>query len=243
MVDGGYLKRDFVTNPIGEQVSAAVVETISRKDWPELIRHHEKNKSSCLDVHYFHDVPILNQAHLKYCWLFCVAAGVANRLAHQGIDPVPTLSATATAARVKKYRNVGGYVLEGAVGVEKYGLPSVDVWPQGKLYRKYENDPELVTSGEKNKLVAFSELPSRDFEALASVLLNEKNPRPVAIALPWWKHAVLALQVCKGRNTFGVVYANSYGEQWGDRGFGILWGKKALAHEQIVINDVTARSE
>ena len=243
VTDGGCLVRNFSTHPIGGMVAAANVESINQKDWPELIRLHRKRRTSCLDVHEYHDVPILNQSHLKYCWLFCVAAGVANRLAHQGIDPVPKLSATATAARVKDFRNVGGYVIQGAEGVQRFGLPTTDVWPQGKLYRKYVDHPDVETSSEQHKLVTFSELPSRDFSALMSVLLDEDNPRPVAIALSWWRHAVLALAAVERRNEFGVVYANSYGEAWGDRGFGILWGNKAVAHEQIMIEQATVRRE
>ncbi len=243
MTDHGYIDRDFSTNPLGSVLPICEAPVHSRDRWKDLMALQEERKSSPFDFHQMNKVPILNQASLKYCWAFCITAGCMNRLAFSGInDPLPTLSATSLAAPIKNFRNVGGYVLEAAVAA-KNGIAESSVWPENRMRRSLSSDGSVRRSREMNTLSSFSELPSRDVDALVSVLIDEVNARPVAIALPWWRHAVLALRARFEGNRIAIDFANSYGPNWGDNGFGTLYEGKAEAHEQIVIENMEARSE
>ena len=243
MTDHGYIERDFADDPIGSDLPMCEAAVHDRRDWADLMQLQKERKSSPLDFHMMNEVPILNQASLKYCWAFCITAGCMNRQAFAGINnPLPTLSATSLAAPIKNFRNVGGYVLEAARGA-KDGIAETSVWPELSMRRAHSTEASVRISRSLNSLASFSELPSRDIQALVSVLIDEDNARPVAIALPWWRHAVLALRARLQNDELRIDYVNSYGNRWGSHGYGVLTEDKAEAHEQIVIENMEARSE
>lgn len=231
--------RDYKKDPLGSQIPICELPEVPHGEWRERIEYHKENKLRPLDFH--KQVTILDQASLRFCWCFAPVAGVMNRLAYQGIDPVPELSAAAIASQYKKGRNVGGTV---AQGVEAClgGIPSAEYWPNDKL--KESGFDKAETDASFNSLATFTELGGNQLDRVISVLLGD-DPRPVAIALPWWRHAVLALAVdysVVGRQ-YGLIYANSYGPHWKDGGYATLWGKKAIGHENIVIETALPRGE
>jgi len=237
--DHGLEVRDYEKDPLGSQMPICELPDIPRGEWRGRIEYHKENKLRPLDFH--RQVPILNQASLRFCWCFAPVAGVMNRLSYQGIDPVPELSAAAIASQFKGGRNVGGTVAQG-VEACLHGIPSAGFWPNDKL--KESGFDKAETDASFNSLATFTELGANQLDRVISVLLGD-GPRPVAIALPWWRHAVLALAVdysVVGRQ-YGLIYANSYGPNWKEDGFGILWGKKAIGHENIVIESAVPRSE
>ena len=243
MTDHGYISRDYEKHPIGSDLPMSEARIFPRSEWDELIDLQEERKSSPLHVHQYHDVPIMNQKRSKYCWAFCLVAGCMNRLAHAGInDPLPILSGTSLAAPIKSFRNVGGYVLEAAKAAKK-GIAEVGVWPESSMNRSLVNHQSVKDSKQINQISEFSELPRRDLAALVSVLIDPDNSRPVAIALPWWRHAVLALRARVERGKIAIDFANSYGSTWQSDGFGTLKENDAIAHEQIVIETMRARAE
>ena len=231
--------RDYETAPLGKNVPVCAVEEIPKSEWKSLIKKHQTEQTRPLDIHLQNQVPLLNQSTLKYCWVYAPVAGVMNRLAYQGIDPVPELSAAAVGSIFKKGRNVGGYVEEGVRACLE-GIPSAEFWPNGKIrnagFDFNSSDAPL------NVLASFSELKPYSVAEAMSVLLGE-NPRPIAFALPWWRHAVLVLAACFRGNEFGFHYANSYGPTWKGNGFGTILGEKAKAHEMIVCENILARKE
>ena len=96
----GLEQRDYRNEPVGSVFAGGLMtgRPIPRERWPDLIRSQKSRGNSPLVAHQYHQVPVLDQGTLKYCWAYAVVAGVMNRLAFQGIDPVPHLSATAVAA-------------------------------------------------------------------------------------------------------------------------------------------------
>lgn len=243
MTDHGYIPRDYEKFPIGGDLPMSEAMVFPRSEWEQLIALQEERKASPLHVHQYHDVPIMNQKRSKYCWAFCLVAGCMNRLAHAGInDPLPILSGTSLAAPIKSFRNVGGYVLEAAKAA-KNGISDVIAWPESSMKRSLVNHQAVKDSKRINQISEFTELPRRDLAALVSVLIDPNNSRPVAIALPWWRHAVLALRARIERGRVAIDFVNSYGSSWQSDGFGTLYEDDAIAHEQIVIENMRARSE
>ncbi len=96
-----------------------------------------------------------------------------NRYAFMGInEPVPHLSATASGAQGKRFRNAGGYASEGCRYVEKYGLPTVEHWPERSMDRTLPHDPNVKKSAERHELVKFGDMDAGDLDLAVSALID-----------------------------------------------------------------------
>jgi len=239
----GYVQRDWDAHPEFTMHAPYSGRVFPRKDWRELIELQNKNETSPWHVHTGNNIPVKSQGRYGYCWMWGVCNCVLNRYAAQGIDPVPNLNPHATAAMTKGYRNRGGYASEAAKGIEEYGIPTFDVWPEYSMDRSLESDANVKASAAKHKIVTFQEMPRDDFDAVVSCLLDPVDPSPVAIALSWWRHLVAALQVVYKDGEYGLKICNSWGESWGDKGYGILWSEKAVPYESLAVRSVKATHE
>lgn len=237
----GYIDRDYTLRPEGFYAPRFDKQQIyPRSKWPDLAKMQEDNQSSPLHIHKQADIPVLDQNGLPYCWFYGVTAGMMNRYAFSGIRPVPHLSATATAARGKNWKKEGGWGGEAIEYIEKYGVPTVDTWPEHAFDRRYLTH-EMELDSQRHGIVEFEELPSQNFEALVSCLLDPINPRPVTLGLSWWQHLVIALRARFDGRAVIIDFVNSWAPTWGDGGFGTLSENKAIAFEQIAVKRVTPR--
>jgi hypothetical protein len=236
----GYEPRDFKSEPFGSIVPEAKIAQIPKKDWRELYEFGMKAESFAIHAHKRNKVKILNQGSLPYCWMFGTVCAVMTRYAIQGIDPVPYLSATAPAAQGKKFRKRGGWAAEAVRYINEFGIPTVDKWPERSLDRRLVKSSEVKKSADRHKVTQFQELPSEDFEIAMSALLQG---HVVTLGLSWWKHLVCGLAPIYENGQWGILFANSWGESWGDKGFGKLFGRKAIAHEYFLVEHVSPRSE
>ena len=246
----GYIPRDYEEFPEFCFFKPYEGPVYPRRDWVELIELQRKYRTSPLEVHKKNKIEPGNQGAFGYCWQYAIISPVLNRYAAQGIDPVPRLSAHAVAAMGTAYRNRGGFCLEGARNVQKFGIPTLDVWPGYSMDRKLENDPDVVESRKLHRLVDFQEhTRERVFEETMSSIICPVNPSPSAVAFSWWNHAVGALAGNyrkRGRRVeFGFDFVNSYGKNWNGkrRGYGTVWGTKAIPFESVTVRAVSAVSE
>ena len=251
----GLLKRDYRDEPVGTLVESVPGNQdevkIPRSQWPERIAKIDAQKTSPYHHHLAANVPILNQTSQKYCWAYSVVAGVMNRVAFQGIDPVPRLSAAAVAAVGTGYRNVGGHCSKAAAMIQDQGgVPTDQVWPNTatKSHRHLADSKELKDSRKQNQLVQFYDL-GNDIDLAISLLIGP-TPLPVTFSLPWWRHAILGLEVldCEKGNPesldrYGIRFVNSYGKNWRGVGFGEIWGDKMYSWEHVAIDVIKPRSE
>ncbi len=247
----GLVERDYSSEPVGTVCGGFGGNYLPRSEWPERIAMHRSRRSRPIDFHKFHSVPILNQESTKYCWAYSVVAGVMNRLAFQGINsPVPELSATAIGAVGMNYRNQGGFCSQAVDMIQKQGgVPNASAWPNGfRIDRSYENTAEVLESRKRNRLVDFVDL-GVDLDAAISSMIDD-DPIPVTFSLPWWRHAVLGLEVldteqgpAESLKRYGIRFVNSYGPGWGKNGYGEFYGSKMEAWEYIAVQQVKARTE
>lgn len=250
MNDHGLISRNYDIEPVGSVLPAHFGPLFPRADWPELIKLQEQRKASPLDVHKWSETTVLDQGRLKYCWAFSVTAAVMNRYAFSGINsPVPHLSATAAAAQGKRFRNAGGYASEGCQYIQKYGLPSVEFWPEQSLDRTLAKDPNVKKSAKKHDLVTFGDLDGNDLDLAISALIDPDESSPVTFSLPWWRHAVCGLKIrYRGGSptkleSYGLTFVNSYGLEWGQNGYNTIWGDQLRGNEYIVVKQVKAATE
>lgn len=243
----GYESRDWDLHPQFSSHQEYSGTIYPRKDWVELIELQKKNRTSPMDVHKGNSIPVRSQSSFPYCWLWGTANCVLNRYAAQGIDPVPNLNPHATAAMGKRYRKQGGFGVEATQYIQQYGIPTFDVWPKHSMDRSLEKDPRVIESCKKHKLVTFEEMPRNSFDAVMSCLIDPIDPSPCTLAFSWWRHLVAGLQGLyrgSGRNIeYGLGFVNSWGEKWGDKGYGTVWNSKAKPFESVAVRSVKAVKE
>lgn len=216
---------------------------ISEKDAEELIRLHDANQSSPDHWRLHGNSAILDQNGFPYCWMFGPVGAMQTALAQTGMPNVPKLCATATAARVKNWRKVGGWGDQAVEGIQKWGVPGNDVWDQKDIGSPAKWQQEaVIRSAAMNNIVEFIKLPlvrgQVPEEVLRSVLLDPENPMPVTAAYNWWGHLIF-LSKWLGKMTAKGV--NSWGPNWEANGCVALRGSKCLPNEAIAIKAVKPR--
>lgn len=240
----GYELRNFARHPFASYAPSYSGRRIPRSDWDELIELQDKNESSPHHVHVRNNLPVLDQNGLPYCWMYGTVAGVMNRYGAIGINPVPHLSATGPAAQGKRWREQGGWAGEAIEYIERYGIPTVDTWPEHSMQRALADNHAQQLDAARHKIVTFEEIESRDFDAAVSCLIDPFNPCPVTLGLAWWGHLVCGLRAVKiSSGQYGILIVNSWTKKWGEQGYAVLAQNKATAHEYVRIDRVQPRSE
>ncbi len=237
----GYEDRDFDQEPAGLNLPLYGGKVYDRKDWPELMAMQDKNQSSPLDWH-LDGVKIYDQRNTNFCWCFGTVAGVATQYAKTGIE-VPEFSPASTACLVKKFQNVGGWGSQACNGIQKHGIATLGTWPNVSFDRGLPLKSEVKDDMHKHDLIEFEDLGVNNFDAAMSVLLDPLHAAPVTGGFTWWGHLVILLKAVRVNGEWGVVFANSWGTDWGPaEGYGILLGDKAIPYESIRIGSVKPRS-
>lgn len=230
----GYIPRDFSEHPLYGSYDAYSEPLIPRSEMKDRIEYRVKTKTSLLDTFREKKVPILNQKNLGYCWVYGVVGGMMMVRAKSNL-PTIGLSATSAGAKIKDYRNVGGWGEQAIKGIDKYGVSTFNYWPEAKLDRSLDT-PEQRANAELHKFTEVEELKSNSIDHVLTALLNN---HPVTLALNWWRHLVYALDVVYDRGKLMVLIANSWGDDWSDGGLGLLDLSRATPHEAFALKRCT----
>lgn len=178
------------------------------------------------------------------CWSHSTTGCVQAQRAFAGLPYVP-LSAYAIAATIKQGRNEGGWCGLSAKFAREKGIPSQAIWPQGdRDYRRYDK-PETWANAELHKTTEeWADLTRAEydqnlsFDVVATCLLLNI---PVAGDFNHWSHSVMLCDLVEVEpGSFGVRLRNSWGDGWGDKGFGVLRGQKAITDGAIAIRSSNA---
>ncbi len=230
---GGYNNRDYSASPFKSPAAREIIT--DRKEWKERIKDRQELKSTPYHAFLHYKVPLINQKRLPYCWCYGPTGAEMTVHAIQG-NRIPRLSATSVAAKIKNYREVGGWALEAIEGKDKWGTGELDLWPEAEANRKYDT-PELRANALLNKISKYEEMPTNNiFAATVSYLLYGF---PVTLGLAWWGHLVYAVDVIERNGQFLILIVNSWGPDWEDNGLALLAESKATAHEAVAIMGVT----
>ncbi len=76
------------------------------------------------------------------------------------------------------------------------------------------------------------------FDMVMSCLLGRI---PCALDFNWWGHSVMGCDPVEvERNSFGIRIRNSWRDSWGDRGFSVLRGSKAIPNGAVGLRTTNA---
>lgn len=212
---------------------------IREREVDELIRYHEENQSSPDHWRLHKNVPVLDQNGLPYCWQYGVVGAMMVAYAQSGAD-VPHLSAAYPAAMGKNWIQRGGWGGEAITNIKRYGVPTVDVYPEHAFDRQLAATQAVKDSAAIHNDIRFLKLPQVNgyvpLEVLRSVVLDPENPMPFSCGFDYWGHLTYSTKWGRtpdGRE--GHKNVNSWKITWGQRGCSFLTGRKAIPVEAIAI--------
>lgn len=232
----GYIPRNFQAKPEGSVRKLYSGPVFDKKELTERIKEKEARKSGLADLHRHLKIPVLDQGQLGYCWMYGTVKAMMMAYARAG-NYVPYLSPTSCAAKGKNYRNEGGLAEEALGYIERFGVSTVEFWPEGgKADRRYDTAEQRANAA-LHKAVEFEELPSNNVLAVASALVLDL---PCTGGFMWWGHLVALLQPrVMPDGSIGIEFVNSWTERYGKNGFSVLGGSKAVPFEAYVVRTVT----
>jgi hypothetical protein len=221
----GLIPRDYSVTPM----RAVVMPLIPRSEWSGRIKQKIEEKSQLSDIR--GGIPSLNQGEYGYCWAHSSTHAHMLLRAIAGVPYVP-LSAFAVAATIKNGRNEGAWGALSLDFISEKGQPSQATWPQGNASPRL-GTPECWQEASNYKVTeAWNDvaLPAYDrdlsFDQVATCLLSSI---PVVGDFNWWGHSVCLLDLVEtSPGQFGVRIWNSWGDEWGEKGMGVLSGSKAI---------------
>lgn len=230
----GYSGRDYEKYPFGSMPFATFpLPEIPRSEWSERIKECNAKKMFSLHHHQARKVGILDQGRTNYCWINSVTGAIMNARARCGLPNIKLSSASAGGPG-KRYQNVGGWTGEALKYIAQYGLVPDAQWPNADINRKYYDGTRDVAA--HFNVGQWFELDAKKFGQIATCLLMGFD---VVVGLMWWGHSVRYNALVEtGRNSFGVVSPNSWGEDWENGGMCVLAEEKANADEANCISTV-----
>lgn len=217
---------------------------IPREEWYDRAVELERTKTRTKDIIERQGWEVKDQNGTNYCWCFGVVSACEIVRMLQGQSYVQ-LSAASAAAKVKSFRNVGGWGDQAADYIAKHGVVSEELWPEPKIDRRYDTT-EAWQDAKRYFIEEWEELKGRDLDQMFSCLLRRW---PVPGGYNHWSHLICNTDVAvfdKPRDTsdremlrcFGTWFANSWKKTWGENGWGVLRNSKMLADGQIVIRSM-----
>jgi len=170
------------------------------------------------------------------CWAYASTAAVMLLRAVQGLPHV-RMSAHAVGCKVKGFRDQGGWSAQSLDFIKEQGVPSVEKWPEKSMNRSNDR-PDVWANAARHKFTeGFVELSAavydRDltFDQVMTCLLSRI---PVPVDLMWWGHAVCAVDPVEVEpGSFGIRIWNSWTDNWGEKGMGVIRGQKAIPDNAV----------
>ena len=239
----GLVPRDFSKHPVGSYSTGAsfdeLMPLIPRDEWPERCAEQAANQSRASD---FQDWEVLDQNGQGFCWAYSTTACVMLQRAIQGLPHI-RLSPHAVACKIYGFQDRGAW---GAVSfdfIAKYGVPSDEKWPQKSMNRRYDVAETWEDAKQYKITEGFIDLnpphpadADMTFDEVATCLLSRI---PVVGDFNWWGHSVcladlVDLKPSDGQqgltnpDRWGVRGPNSWTANWGNNGWFVLQGRKAI---------------
>lgn len=225
----GYAPRDYRVHPPEMFAPPEEMPLIPRSEWDARINEQEELRSSLEHVRLTADngrmMDALDQNGQGYCWAYSTTAAVMLLRAVNN-QPYVRLSAHAIGCKVKGFRDEGGWCGLSAKFHKEQGCPSVAYWKEKSMARS--NDaPDTWANAALHKvtedwvdLTRPVHSQNLTVDQIATCLLLNI---PVALDYDEWGHSICGLRwVRVEAGVYAPKILNSWTNQWGDRGMGII---------------------
>lgn len=224
----GYIPRDYAAFPEGVFAAPFPLPTIPRSEWRDRIEQMDREERWPKHHKQRAGFPSLDQNGTNYCWINAPVQCIHYVRAMQG-EPHVALSPASVGAKIKNYKNVGGWGSQGLQYMTEHGVAPVELWPANAIERKYDNEASRAARVQY-VVDEWWELKDRSFEQLMTCLLLGY---PVAIGLNWWGHEVTACAAAVRGGDYLVDIDNSWGEDWEQGGHALLSESKATPDDAV----------
>lgn len=201
---------------------------IQKSDVQAIVAERKARRTNLRELALSRNLPCKDQNGTNYCWINAGTHTVEVARLKQN-EPIVLLSPASAGGPITGFSNVGGWGKEGLQWIQEHGLVPVDKWPANAISSSYYT--------EENKKIALNyrqtewwELEPGNMQQLWSCLLNDV---PVAIGLGWWSHEVTYYDVDWIDGDVAYIFRNSWGMSYGDKGFGVLQGGKAVPDDAV----------
>lgn len=191
------------------------IDLIPKDEWKDRIQHKINSKTTTKDLTTALRIPHLDQGQTNYCWINGVVHGTEIRLA-QTTGIYTSLSPASGGARIKNFRNVGGWGDEALDWMMEHGINETKDWPANAIDRRY-NTPENQQKALRYRVTEWIKIESWD--ELVTCLLNDIR---CGAGYNWWAHLICA---CDLNMNLDLIIRNSW-RGWGDDGYGVLQGSR-----------------
>jgi hypothetical protein len=243
------------------------MKLVPRDQWKARVKEQEAKKSRNSDILRAAGIPSMDQDGFGFCWGHSTTGALQGTRAAMGLPYVP-LSAFCVCATIKNGRDEGGWCGLSAAFLREKGVCSQALWPQKDAnYRKYDK-PEVWADAAKHKIEEHWTDLTRDvydqnltFDQVATCALNNEF---MAWDFNFWSHSVMGCDLVDLSNQdiragsgklmagpelvallaptdgFGIRLRNSWTDSYGDIGFAVLTGAKAIPDGALAIRTATA---
>lgn len=226
----GHVPRDWSKHPYGATPNTApfALPLIPRGEWKQRIEEKEAKQSTIRHHCERNGLTVLDQNGTNYCWINAPTYAMMIVRMLMGL-PTVRLSPASVGAKIKNFRNNGGWGTEGLEYIAEHGLVPQDKWPANAIDRKYDN-AESDAERSSYRCLEWWDLKPGNFDQVATCVLQNI---PVAIGLNWWSHEITAVGLKYDGGKYLLEIANSWSANWESNGFGLLSESKGTPDDAV----------
>ena len=201
---------------------------IPRSEWTQRIAEMEKEKTRLSDLMLEMGLPCKDQNGTNYCWInapvHCVEIILALQNQRDEAGSLVILSPASCGAKIKNFRNSGGWGQEGLQYLREHGAVPTKLWPANAIQRQYDTEAAWQVA-KRYKVTSWWDLTPRSFDEKMTLHFMRI---PTADGYNWWRHEVTGYDpVVVSPGKYGARERNSWSMSYGDRGFFVLAESKA----------------
>ena len=231
----GLVPRDYSVHPVEMFAPPSEIKIIPQTEWSARIKERQELKATGRDLKKrMNDGKkhvSLDQNGQGYCWFYSNTHTVMYQRAAAG-QPYVRLSAHSGACKIKNFRDQGGWCGLGAKFIRENGIVPTSLWPEKSMSRSHDTPEawaaakQYVVTEDWVDLTRSVYDQTLTFEMVATCLLTGVF---CAVDFNWWAHSVCAIDLVEVEpGSFGLLIQNSWTDNWGEDGLGVLRGGRAI---------------